>query len=101
EGSNLLFEPGDSLGIYPKNDPNLVDALIKELQWNPEELVEVGKKEGTLLLRNALISHFEITVLTKPLLEKIVQLTNNKQLSKFLKDSDEKTIRQYLSCRDV
>ena len=26
EGSGLTFEPGDSLGIYPKNDPELVDV---------------------------------------------------------------------------
>src|SRR5699024_11683717 len=39
EGSNLQYEPGDSLGIYPKNDPELVDALIAEMSWDREESV--------------------------------------------------------------
>ena len=25
EGSGLTYEPGDALGIYPENDPELVD----------------------------------------------------------------------------
>ena len=25
EGSGLTYEPGDSLGIYPENDPELVE----------------------------------------------------------------------------
>ena len=37
EGSGLTYEPGDSLGIYPENDPELVDILLKELKWDPEE----------------------------------------------------------------
>ena len=28
EGSNLQYEPGDSLGVYPENHPRLVDDLI-------------------------------------------------------------------------
>ncbi len=39
EGSNLQFEPGDCLGIYPDNHPRLVDELIEAMGWNPEEPV--------------------------------------------------------------
>ena len=39
EGSNLEFEPGDSLGIYPENDSGLVDTLIAEMGWNASEAV--------------------------------------------------------------
>ena len=34
EGSGLCFEPGDSLGIYPHNDPQLVDDVIGYMGWN-------------------------------------------------------------------
>ena len=44
EGSNLEFEPGDSLGIYPENDTELVDALIAEMSWNASETVKVNKQ---------------------------------------------------------
>ena len=28
-GSGILYEPGDSLGVVPSNDPALVDAILK------------------------------------------------------------------------
>lgn len=34
EGSGLTYEPGDALGIFPENDPELVDMLLKELKWD-------------------------------------------------------------------
>ncbi|MGA3882192.1 sulfite reductase [NADPH] flavoprotein alpha-component, partial [Bacillus pumilus] len=33
EGSGLVYEPDDSLGIYPTNDPALVDELITTCGW--------------------------------------------------------------------
>ena len=33
------IKPGDALGILPKNDSELVELLLKELKWNPEESV--------------------------------------------------------------
>ena len=84
EGSGLTFEPGDSLGIYPENDPELVDMLLEELKWNPEESVTINKQGEVLPLREALISYFEITTLTKPLLEKAAQLSANEDLQELL-----------------
>ncbi len=38
EGSGLCFEPGDSLGIYPHNDPRLVDNVIAHMGWDPQNV---------------------------------------------------------------
>ena len=54
EGSGLCFEPGDSLGIYPHNDPRLVDDVIAHMGWDPQEVIPAGKQE--LPLREALDS---------------------------------------------
>ena len=75
DGSGLSFEPGDSLGIYPHNDPQLVEDVIRHMGWNPDELVPAGKQE--VPLREALTRHYEITLLSKQLL---------KQTSAFSKD---------------
>ena len=83
EGSGLTFEPGDSLGIYPENDPALVDMLLEEMKWDPEETVTVNKQGDVRPLKEALISHFEITVLTKPLLEQAAKLSANEELQSF------------------
>ncbi len=101
EGSNLSFEPGDSLGIYPENDSKLVDLLLEELHWNPEEIVTVNKQGDVAPLKQALITNFEITVLTKPLLQQAAQLTENQRLHELLSAGHESELKSYLSGRDL
>ncbi|WP_339165773.1 assimilatory sulfite reductase (NADPH) flavoprotein subunit [Bacillus sp. FSL K6-2841] len=101
EGSGLVYEPGDSLGIYPTNDPALVDELITTCGWNAEEAVTVHKNGETLPLKEALTSHFEITVLTKPLLQKLADLTKNEALHALLKEGNEEKLKAYIAGRDL
>ncbi|MGW6300200.1 assimilatory sulfite reductase (NADPH) flavoprotein subunit [Peribacillus butanolivorans] len=101
EGSGLTFEPGDSLGIYPQNDSILVDMLLKELNWDPEEIVKVNKQGDLRKLREALISNFEITVLTKSLLEQAAQLSGNEDLKTLLSAGNEEKLKEYREGRDL
>lgn len=101
EGSGLVYEPGDSLGIYPTNDPALVDELIQTCGWNEEEAVTVHKNGDTLPLKEALTSHFEITVLTKPLLHKIAALTKSESLHALLEEGNEEKLKEYIAGRDL
>lgn len=101
EDSNLQFEPGDSLGIYPQNQPELVDQLIDKMNWNNEELVTINKQGDQLSLREALISNFEITVLTKPLLQKALAFTSDSRLEDLLKPEQDEEMREYLYGRDL
>src|SRR6195952_5464824 len=52
EGSGILYEPGDSLGVVPSNDPALVDAVLKAAGL------------GGDAVRGALIDRLDITTLT-------------------------------------
>lgn len=99
EGSGLTYQPGDSLGIYPENDPVLVDLLLEEMNWNAEEIVTVNKQGDVSPLKEALQSHFEITVLTKPLLEQASKLSANEDLNKLLEDGE--TLKAYINGRDL
>lgn len=101
EGSGLTFEPGDSLGIYPENDPALVTSLLEEMNWDPEQQVTVNKKGESLPLKEALITHFEITTLTKPLIEKAARLTANENLQELLSPGNEEKLKTYLDGRDL
>ncbi|MCY8506762.1 assimilatory sulfite reductase (NADPH) flavoprotein subunit [Bacillus atrophaeus] len=101
EGSGLTYEPGDSLGVYPENDPALVDMLLEEMNWDPEEVVTVNKQGDVRPLKEALISHFEITVLTKPLLQQAAQLSAGEDLRELLSPGNEEKAKAYLEGRDV
>ncbi|MFE0506575.1 assimilatory sulfite reductase (NADPH) flavoprotein subunit [Peribacillus butanolivorans] len=101
EGSGITFEPGDSLGIYPQNDSILVDMLLKEINWDPEEIVKVNKQGDLRKLRESLISNFEITVLTKSLLEQAAQLSGNEDLKALLSAGNEEKLKEYREGRDL
>ncbi|WP_209121339.1 assimilatory sulfite reductase (NADPH) flavoprotein subunit [Alkalihalobacillus sp. BA299] len=99
EGSGLTYEPGDSIGIFPENDPELVDELLKETKWDPNERLTVSKQGDTLTLQEALRSHYEITNLTKPLLEQIAKLSTNDKLQELVQNTD--NLKKYISGRDL
>src|ERR1043166_2026194 len=42
-GWGLNFEPGDSVAIYPTNDPELVDEIIRAVGAKPDEPVPAAK----------------------------------------------------------
>ncbi|MCI1775519.1 MAG: assimilatory sulfite reductase (NADPH) flavoprotein subunit [Paenibacillus lautus] len=101
EGSNLQYEPGDSLGIYPENHPQLVDDLIAVMGWNADEAVIVNKNGEARTLREALLRHYEITVLTKPLIEQAAKLSRSEELQKLLEPGHEQELRAYIEERDL
>ncbi len=101
EGSNLQYEPGDSLGIYPENDPELVAELIEAMGWSAAEQVTVNKNGDKLPLGEALRKHFEITVLTKPLLEQISKLAPSSGVGELLQTGKEQELRAYIADRDL
>lgn len=53
-GSGLTYEPGDSLGVYPSNRIEDVEALLKILDATGSEPVLLPKTEAALPFREAL-----------------------------------------------
>lgn len=53
EGSGIAYEPGDALGVVPRNDPALVDAVLRATGL-----------DGDSALRAALRDRYDITTLT-------------------------------------
>ncbi|MDQ0059856.1 assimilatory sulfite reductase (NADPH) flavoprotein subunit [Paenibacillus harenae] len=101
EGSDLTYEPGDSIGIVPENDSRLVDELIAYMGWQQNDNVIVNKNGEQHTLRNALISYYEITVLTKPLLKQFAETTSNAELTELVGEGQEQKLKSYLSGRDL
>ncbi|MGC4379213.1 assimilatory sulfite reductase (NADPH) flavoprotein subunit [Fictibacillus sp. Mic-4] len=101
EGSGLSYQPGDCLGIYPENDPSLVDQLLEELKWDAEESVTINKQGDIRSLKVALTSHYEITNLSKSLLEKVAKLSENKDLWELLSPGNEERLKAYIEGHDL
>jgi len=101
EGANLEFEPGDSLGIYPQNDPKLVEQLINLMNWNPNDSVQINKQGERRSLREAFLSNFELSRITKPVLEKAAEIFNNDDLKELLGPNKVEERNEYMNGRDV
>jgi sulfite reductase (NADPH) flavoprotein alpha-component len=53
-----LYLPGDSVGVFPENSPELVEAVLRAAGCSGEDSVTLG--ESTLSLREALTARLEI-----------------------------------------
>ncbi|ARF16897.1 assimilatory sulfite reductase (NADPH) flavoprotein subunit [Sporosarcina ureae] len=101
EGSGLTYEPGDSVGIYPTNNSDLIDEIISLGGWNAEETVEINSQGERRALRIALLNYLEVTVVTKPLLEKLSTYSKSEELKRILEKEHVDELRAYVDGRDV
>lgn len=76
--SGLRYQPGDALGVWYQNDPELVKELVELLWLKGTESVTVDGKN--LPLAEALQWHFELTVNTANIVENYATLTRSESL---------------------
>ncbi len=82
--SGLSYQPGDSLGVWFQNDPQLIERLLSELGLTGDEQIEVqGKIEP---LRDALRYHYELTQNTTGIVEAYAVHSGNARLAELLQD---------------
>lgn len=100
-GSGLTYEVGDVLGVYGHNHPQAVDELIALLAFDSDAPVTVS--DGIeVTLRQALIEHYDIRTINKPLLEAWAQVSSSSSLGKLLADeSNSAAIEEYLWGREI
>lgn len=101
EGSGLDYEVGDSLGVFPENDPDLVDRLLGRLGFSGEEMVPNADKVP-MPIREALSKSYIITAPDKKLLSAIAEKDSSATFLKDFADPAYKTqLDEYLWGRDV
>src|SRR5713226_4093006 len=67
----LKFEPGDSVAVYPTNDPQLVEEILRALGAKGDEPVPAAKT--TKPFREALLRDYSITQPTPKFLKAIAE----------------------------
>lgn len=98
EGSGLEYVTGDALGVFPCNDPELVDALIAALELGPS--AQVALPDGSpATLREALITAYDITGLKKGALTKWNLAAGSADLAAILEDKE--ALKDFIWGRDL
>ena len=99
--SGLQYEVGDSLGVFPSNDPELVDQLLHALSFSGTEEIEVPDA-GTRPLRSALIENFSITEPSKQFLKALAERDNSAGfLNDLLDPASKHSLDNFLWGRDL
>lgn len=97
--SGLVYEAGDALGVYPRNNPVYVEALLAVLQM--DGYAEVAAGGETLTLREAFYSRLDITALSRPLLEKYAELVDSAELRELLDEANAERFGAYTWGRHI
>ncbi|HBR1791675.1 TPA: NADPH-dependent assimilatory sulfite reductase flavoprotein subunit [Klebsiella pneumoniae] len=95
--SGLHYQPGDALGVWYQNDPQLVKELVELLWLKGDEPVTVEGK--TLPLSEALQWHFELTVNTATIVENYAALTRSESLLPLV--GDKAQLQQYAAATPI
>lgn len=96
-GPEFHYRPGDSVGIVPRNQEELVEQILERLDFPAE--ISVAYNNETVSLKELLTGHFELTSVSRKLLEDYQRLTQNEELAKLL--NDEEKLPGYLHHHDL
>ncbi|WP_345797245.1 assimilatory sulfite reductase (NADPH) flavoprotein subunit [Castellaniella sp. MT123] len=98
-GSQLRYEPGDALGIWPVQDDTLVARILEASALNAADTIE---HQGTRRpLGEWLGRHRELTVLTRPFLTALAERAGRNELKDLLKPEARDSLAAYLGSHQL
>jgi sulfite reductase (NADPH) flavoprotein alpha-component len=97
DGSSIHYEPGDSLGIVPRNRTQEVDALLDALRLPAE--APVASEGQTLELRTALLERCEIGALSTAFVRRYAAAAASTDLARLAEH--ELKLARYVHGRDL
>lgn len=95
EGSGLAYEPGDSLGIYPENRDEDVEAVLAAAG------LKANEKLGDKTLAEALKTDFDITSLSPAIALKYNGIAGDAKLQKLLDEKDKAELKDWIWGRQL
>jgi sulfite reductase (NADPH) flavoprotein alpha-component len=77
KGSGLSYQPGDSIGVYPRHDPELVSKTLKALKACGSEKVFLKSSDEPMTLEKCFTSSANITSVSPKLLRAVAERQTN------------------------
>ncbi|WP_170940081.1 assimilatory sulfite reductase (NADPH) flavoprotein subunit [Vibrio cholerae] len=95
--SGITYQPGDALGVWYENRPQLVAELLESVGLSGDEQVQVDGE--TLSLHSALTHHYEITAANPQLVAQFAELAQSQKLTSLAQDKE--ALREYATRTQV
>ncbi len=100
-GSGISYTPGDSLGAFGRNPPELVEEVIGLLDFDPNVAIK-GPQGQTITLRQTLLSDYTLNRANRKIMgglsERIAQGEQRNRLMEIVDNGD--VLSEYLNTRD-
>jgi sulfite reductase (NADPH) flavoprotein alpha-component len=87
DATSLQYQPGDSIGLWSRNNPALVQQILQQLQLDADTLIEYKKQQ--LTLQQSLEEQLEITHLHPSVIKTWATITDNDELKQLMEDKDQ------------
>lgn len=104
-GSGIHYRVGDSLGIIPEHDPELVQKTLDAMKCDGEEIVQEKLSGENWKLRDFLTKKGNITEISKKLLSEVCQRQTNSEKKAFLdylqQEEQKDELKKYISSREI
>ncbi len=91
------YTAGDALGIWFKNDPELIDSVLSTLEINGSSLISIGGEQ--LELRQALTERLELTRLHPKVVKDWAMLANRERLNTIV--ADKNSLNDFINSHQV
>lgn len=98
-GLGVTYNLGDAIGVFPTNDPEQVDALLKTLGKSGSE--EITWKRQQMSAQTALLKSIDISIIPKTLLDYLAEAIGETTLLQALGIPDLTAFRDYTEGRDL
>ncbi len=95
----LAYEPGDALGLWPRNSDALVDEVLSRLSLDGDAAVRHG--DESLPLRTWLGTRRELTRLSRPFLASHAALSNDAALNRLLAPDNSVALSQLFATQQL
>lgn len=104
-GSGLVYHVGDSIGIFAKHDPDLIDKTLHAMRAQGNEIVHSKQTGEALPLAECLSSKSNITDLSPKFLREVWSRQINRQkkqeLEALLGESQREALKAYLEKHEI
>ncbi|TNG94166.1 NADPH-dependent assimilatory sulfite reductase flavoprotein subunit [Pasteurellaceae bacterium USgator11] len=84
-GSGLHYQPGDALGVWFNNDPQLVEEILQAVSLSGDEHVRLN--DADITIRSALLEALDITQNTPHFVKGYAGLVGNSELNEQVKSA--------------
>ena len=93
ENSGIEYQPGDSLGVWAKNNEAVVDEILSVTQLAGDDIVNLKGSQKTL--KQALVENLEITLLNKKFISEYAEIADSQKLKEIASESYSEYVKNH------